>query len=277
MTQFIASHTDGKICLVGAPYDSTTSYRPGARFSPAAIREASQSLETFSFQQLFDLEDCSFMDTGDLNLPFGDPRPALEEIETAVTELLEQNKLPFLIGGEHLTSLGAVKAIAKRHPSMKVIHLDAHADLREDYLGQKLSHATVMKRIADIVGIDSIRQYGVRSCTQDEYILGKDLRADPGQILSWAEGSPCYITCDLDILDPSVLPGTGTPEPGGISFQELTDALIELIGNLSVAGMDVVELAPHYDPSGVSSVVAAKIIRESLIALSKKKEQAVGN
>lgn len=269
MTQFIASQPGGKICLFGAPYDSTTSYRPGARFAPAAIREASQSLETFSFQQRFDLEDCSFMDNGDLDLPFGDPKPALEAIEKAVTAILEQDKLPFLIGGEHLTSLGALRAVADKNSSLKVIHLDAHADLREDYLGQKLSHATVMKRIAEIVGIDSIRQYGIRSCTQDEYILGESLRADPGQILSWAAGSPCHITCDLDILDPSVLPGTGTPEPGGISFKELAETLISLIENVSVAGMDVVELAPHYDPSGVSSVVAAKIIRECLIALSK--------
>jgi agmatinase len=269
MTKFIASRADGRICLIGAPFDSTTSYRPGARFGPNAVREASQSLETFSFQLKTDLEDCSFMDAGDLELPFGDPKPALEAITQAITELLARDKIPFLIGGEHLASLGSFKAVEAKHKDLKLIHLDAHADLRESYLGQHLSHATVIRRMADIIGLDSIRQYGIRSGTHDEYLIVKSLRAEPEEIISWAEDSPCYITCDLDILDPAVLPGTGTPEPGGISYQDLVKILANMIENLNVVAMDVVELAPHYDSSGISCVVAAKIVRECLIALSK--------
>ncbi len=269
MNVFMASKDDGTICLFGAPFDSTASFRPGARFGPAAIREVSDSLETFSPVQAADLEEVSFMDKGDLELPFGDPDPALELIEKATQDILTAGKLPFLLGGEHLVSLGAVRAAARVYPGLKVIHLDAHADLRDDYLGMKLSHATVMRRVLDLLGTDSVRQIGVRSCTGQEHETVAKLRSSPEQIVLWAGANPCYLTCDLDILDPSVLAGTGTPEPGGLMFNELTTILISLITRLRIVGLDVVELAPKIDPSGVSSVVAAKVVRECLIALDR--------
>ncbi|MGO9145445.1 MAG: agmatinase [Desulfomonilia bacterium] len=267
---FMASQSEGAICLLGAPFDSTASFRPGSRFGPDAIREASYSLETFSPVQMADLEDCSFMDMGDLELPFGDPNPALKLIEKTTKDILSKGKTPFLLGGEHLVSLGAIRAVAKVHPELMVIHLDAHADLREDYLGQRLSHATVMRRVLDLLGSDNVRQIGIRSCTRQEHEIVTKLISLPEQIASRAGTRPCYLTCDLDILDPSVVPGTGTPEPGGLMFHELITILISLISRLHIVGLDVVELAPQLDTTGISAVTAAKVVRECLIALGRK-------
>ncbi len=265
--RYIAARPEGKICLFGAPFDSTTSFRPGSRFGPAALREASYSLETYSPIQDADLTDVSFMDSGDIELPFGDPAPALSLIRARTEDILSAGRVPFLLGGEHLVTLGVVQALADARPGLKVIHLDAHADLRQDYLGQSLSHATVMRRIADFLGPDNIRQIGIRSLDRPERELVNRLQSTANDAITWAGACPCYITCDLDILDPSIFPGTGTPEPGGMSFSELVQTLIALVSQVSCAGLDVVELAPNQDLSGVSAVVAAKVVRECLIAL----------
>jgi agmatinase len=249
--------------------DSTASYRPGARFGPAAIREASRSLEDFSPDQMRSLEECSFMDALDLELPFGDPAPALELVERKVGEIILGGGVPFLLGGEHLASLGAVRAALQAYPGMCVVHLDAHADLRDEYLGMKLSHATVMRRVMELTGPERIHQIGVRSCTGEEYGLVCRLRSTSEQIALKVGERPCYLSCDLDILDPSVLPGTGAPEPGGLSFRELQSMLVSILERLTVVGMDVVELAPQLDPAGASAVVAAKLVRECIIALDR--------
>jgi len=266
---YLSSQSEGAVCLLGAPFDSTASFRPGARFGPAAIREASYGLETFSPALNGDLGDSPFMDLGDLELSFGDPNPALLMIEQAVGEILSAGRVPFLLGGEHLVSLGAIRALHRVHPGLALVHIDAHADLREDYLGQKLSHATVMRRASEFLAPESIRQIGVRSCTREEYGLAGALRSIPENVALRVGEKPCYLTCDLDVLDPSVLPGTGTPEPGGMTFQELASTLVTLITRLNVVGIDVVELAPNLDPTGVSAVVAAKVVRECLIALGR--------
>jgi len=260
----------GRICICGAPLDSTTTFRPGTRFGPQAIREASKGLETYSPVQDADLNDIELADIGDMELPFGDPRPALDIIEDAIEKIISGHRIPLMLGGEHLVTLGALRAMADRYPGLKVVHLDAHADLRDRYIDQELSHCTVIRRIANIIGIDSIRQIGIRSGSREEYAISKKLASCPEDIALWAMDAPCYITCDLDILDPSVFPGTGTPEPGGCSFNELIETLIELISSLNVVGIDVVELAPLLDPSGMSSVVAAKVVRECIIAMGIK-------
>lgn len=265
----MASQTEGRICLFGAPFDSTTSYRPGSRFAPGAIREASYGLETFSPALNGDLEDCAFMDLGDLELPFGDPTPALDMIEATAAEILAAGRIPFLLGGEHLVSLGVIRALKTLYPDLLIIHLDAHADLRDDYLGMRLSHATVMRRALDLLGEGSLMQIGIRSCTRQEFGLVESLRVLPQQIAARAKGRPCYVSCDLDILDPAFFPGTGTPEPGGCSFAELVDILSGIMLSEHVVGLDVVELAPQLDASGVSSVVAAKVVRECLISLGQ--------
>jgi agmatinase len=267
---FISSGEKGAICLFGAPFDSTSSFRPGSRFGPQAIREASHGLETYSPVQKLDLADISFIDAGDLEVPFGDPGQALSLIEKKTSGILSSGAIPFLTGGEHLVTLGAFNAVARYHKDIKVIHLDAHADLREEYLGSRLSHATVIRRISEIVGFDRIKQIGVRSMDRSEAELACRLSASPEEAIKWAQDDPIYLTCDLDILDPSVFPGTGTPEPGGIAFNDLSGMLLYLINALNVAAIDMVELCPMCDLAGTSSVVAAKLVRECLIAIGRK-------
>ncbi len=268
---FMGARDQGDICIVGAPFDSTTSFRPGARFAPSAIREASYCLEMYSPGQGLSLEDIPFVDSGDIELPPGNPSVMIDMVETRIKACMKEKKTPFLIGGEHTVSLGCLKAMAKSYPDLKVVQLDAHADLRDNYLGEELSHATVMKRAIETIGGDCLRQIGIRSFTREELDLVERLRVNTvGGVVDWAGEHPCYITCDLDILDPSILPGTGTPEPGGMSFNELVSILLELTYNLNIVGMDIVELAPNIDITGSSSVVAAKVVRECLLAIGKK-------
>ena len=262
-----------KIVMFSAPFDSTTSFRPGTRFAGKTIRTDSFGIETYSPYQNKDIADLSAMDCGDLELPFGNTNRALDKIEENVAKIIENGKKPFMIGGEHLVTLGAVRALAKKYPDLHVIHLDAHADLRDDYLGEKLSHATVMRRIWEILGDGKIYQFGIRSGEREEFDFAEthtvmqryDFSHVKGHIDALA-GKPIYFTLDLDVLDPSVFPGTGTPEPGGVLFKELLDVIF-LLEKLDVVGCDICELSPSYDPSGISTAAACKIIRELLMVL----------
>jgi agmatinase len=266
------------LVLFGAPFDGTTSYRPGARFGPAAIRRESYGLETYSPYQDRDLNDCAAFDGGDLALPFGNPARVLEEVASKTRGLLQDGKLPFLLGGEHLVTLGAFRAVLEKHPDVRLIHLDAHADLREEYLGEAYSHATVIRRCHDLVGDGRIFQFGIRSgdgsefrwCeghTQMQCFNTVGLRA----VARTLYDQPVYLTVDLDILDPGVFPGTGTPEPGGIGFDELRKAVTAVCGACRVVGCDVVELSPPYDHGGASTAAAGKLVREMILALHKGK------
>ncbi len=264
------------IVLFGAPYDSTTSFRPGTRFGPHAIRSESFGLESYSPYQDKDLEDYSILDAGDLELRFGGPEYALEQIESQTEQILSDNKLPFLLGGEHLVTLGSFRAVAKKYPDVHIIHFDAHTDLREDYLGEPLSHACVIRRCWDIIGDNKIYQFGIRSGERAEWQWAKDhvttnrFNLDGlNDVVDKLAGKPVYFTLDLDVLDPSVFCGTGTPEPGGVSFDELRKAVTLVCSKLNIVGCDVNELSPHYDASGASTAVACKIVREMLLALNK--------
>ena len=265
------------VVLFGAPYDSTTSFRPGTRFGPSAIRTESFGIETYSPYQDRDLEtDVRVHDAGDLELPFGAPDRALDMIEAKAAEVLDAGKVPFLLGGEHLVTLGSVRAVAKRHPELRIIHFDAHADLREDYLGVRLSHACVMRRCHDILGDGRIWQFGIRSGTRDEFAFMKagHVVTEPFSVktlanLSFPEGTPVYLTVDLDVLDPSEFPGTGTQEAGGLRFAELHSALCEVLTRFRVVALDNVELSPALDSSGRSTALACKLLREELLALSR--------
>lgn len=260
--------------IFSAGFDGTTSFRPGARFAGGEIRRASYGIETYSPAQGRDLDDLKIFDAGELELPFGNAARAHEIIEARAAEIFSARKTPVLIGGEHLVTLGAVRAAARAFSDLHILHFDAHADLRDDYLGEKLSHATVMRRIFEIVGEGRIYQVGIRSGDAEEFAFAAshtvmhkfDLR-EMENIVAALRDKPVYFSLDLDVLDPSVLPGTGTPEPGGVSFRELHDAILLLRG-LNIVGCDVVELAPNYDTSGVSTVVACKIIREILMVIS---------
>lgn len=266
---------DAKVVIFGTPYDSTTSFRPGTRFGPAAIRNDSFGIETYSPYQDRDLEDgASVHDAGDLELPFGAPDRALEMIEAKAAEILDAGKIPFLLGGEHLVTLGSVRAVAKRHPNLRIIHFDAHADLREDYLGVPLSHACVLRRCHDILGDGRIWQFGIRSGTREEFAFMKagHVTTEPFSVktlpsLSFPAGTPVYLTVDLDVLDPSEFPGTGTQEAGGLKFTELLSALTEILSRFNIVALDNVELSPPLDPSGRSTALACKLLREELLAL----------
>lgn len=268
------SFEEADIVIFGAPFDSTTSYRPGTRFASHVIRGESYGLETYSPYQDKDLEDIKVFDGGDIELPFGNPRKALDMIGDCTKEILDAGKLPLMIGGEHLMTLGAFEKIYEKYPDVRVIHFDAHTDLRDEYLGEKLSHAAVIRRIWDIIGDDKIFQFGIRSGEREEFYWAKEhthLNKFNFDGLAFAiskcEGYPVYFTIDLDVLDPGIFPGTGTPEAGGVSFMELLDA-IRKVAKLNIVGMDVNELAPNLDQSGVSTATACKVIRELLLAVS---------
>lgn len=279
-TSFIAAseeYAPARVVLFGAPYDSTTSFRPGTRFGPAAIRSESFGIETYSPLQERDLEDFPFFDAGDLELPFGAPDRALEMIEAQAEEILLRGKIPFLLGGEHLVTLGAVRAVAKHHPDLRIIHFDAHADLREDYLGVRLSHACVMRRCHDLLGDGRICQFGIRSGTREEFdfMRAGHVVTEPFSDATLAEvlnsippDAPVYLTIDMDVLDPSAFPGTGTPEAGGFNYRQLVGDVVRICGQLNVVGIDNVELAPSLDPTGRSTALACTFLRECLLALA---------
>ena len=271
-----AGFDEAKIVLFGAPFDSTTSFRPGARFGSAAMRHESFGLESYSPYQDKDLTDYAVFDSGDLELCFGSSEQALADIEARAREILDAGKLPLLIGGEHLVTLGSVRAVLERYPDLHIIHFDAHTDLRDDYLGAKLSHACVIRRCHDLLGDGRIHQFCIRSGERAEWEFAKqhtelhpfcfDGLAECCERLA-ASGAPVYFTIDLDCLDPSCFPGTGTPEAGGVSFPQLLDAILTVC-KTNVVAADVNELAPMLDPSGVSTATACKVLRELLLALS---------
>lgn len=274
-----AEYDDARIVLYGAPFDSTTSFRPGARFGPSAMRHESFGIETYSPYQDSDLENISVFDSGDLELCFGDASRAIDDLEARAEQIISDGKLPFLLGGEHLVTLAPVRALAKRYPDMHIIHFDAHADLRDDYLGAKLSHACVMRRCHELLGDGRIHQFGIRSGERGEFGFAK-LHTDmhPLSLAGLDEtvkklraaSAPVYLTIDLDVLDPSGFPGTGTPEAGGVGFTELLWALLPICRELRLIGADMVELAPMLDPSGVSTAAACKLLRELLLAIGTK-------
>jgi agmatinase len=280
--RFLASSNDydaARKVLLGAPMDYTSSGRPGSRFGPQSVRAASELLEDYSPLLDRQLEEAVFFDSGDVLMPFGDVEASLNNLEAACSSAVQDGKTVFVLGGEHLVTVAAVRALHRFHPGLQIIQFDAHADLRDDYLGQKLSHATAMRRICDIVGTGRLWQFGIRSGTREEYALMRRFGTGFADCLLTTEGrsraaetvinavgtSPVYLTIDIDVLDPAVAPGTGTPEPGGLSFLDLIDVLMKL-RPLRVVGMDVVEVNPMLDSSGRTSVTAAKLVRELLLA-----------
>ncbi|MCS7174031.1 MAG: agmatinase [Armatimonadetes bacterium] len=257
--------------ILGVPYDGTQSYRRGAAQGPEAIRAASWSLETYSPVLHRDLEaHLAVADLGDLPVAGLDPSAMVEVVARTVASL-DADTAPVLLGGDHTLTLGAVRALVARHPDLRVVQFDAHADLREVYEGNRLSHASVMRRVWEVVGDGRIVQLGIRSGIQEEFEFARahcrwslGALALPDTVRHELQQVPVYLTLDLDVLDPAFAPGVGNPEPGGPSFQDLCGALRGL-GRLRVVGLDVVELAPPLDPSGVSAVVAAKLLREVLL------------
>jgi agmatinase len=278
-SSFLESRDDyrnARIILLGAPLDITSSFRMGSREAPQAVRAASQGLEEYSPRLDRNLGECAVYDAGDLLLPPGNLQACLNRIGQACRFIADDGKIPFMLGGEHLVTLPAVQTMAEFFPGLAVLQFDAHADLRDDYLGESLSHATVLRRICEVVGDNNVYQFGIRSGTRDEFQYGhshthfypfeaaRTLRS----CLPDLKERPVYVTLDIDILDPAYAPGTGTPEPGGIQPAEIFEVLT-VLQELQVVGLDIVELAPAYDASGITAMLVAKMTREGLLALSR--------
>jgi len=278
-TCFIGSSEDyksSKVVMIGAPMDFTTSFRPGARQGPERIRTTSYVLEEYSVYLNKSLNDFTYYDAGDIIMPCGNILESLKRIGTAVEALLCDDKFPLLFGGEHLVSLPVIEKIAKKYTGLTVLHFDAHADLRAEYMGERYSHATVMRRVVEIIGGNNLYQFGIRSGDRDEIEFGhKNTNIYINQLIEPLEkismklkDKPIYITLDIDIVDPAFAPGTGTPEPAGVSSREILEALY-LLKDLNVVGMDIVEVSPVYDQSERTSILAAKLAREAILQWGK--------
>lgn len=274
-----AEYKDADVVIFSCPMDSTTSFRPGTRFAGNAIRVDSIGVEWYSPYRNMNLRNFQTTDIGDLDLPIGAIEEALEVIYDTTNTILKDNKKPMMVGGEHLVTLPVFQAVVEKYPDVHLIHLDAHTDLREEFFRRKLSHATVIKRCFDLVGPGRINSFGIRSGDQHEFEwaaagninLRKFDFEGLDELCNTLKDKPVYITIDLDVLDPGVFPGTGTPEPGGMQYKDLLKAFdsFEKLNNL--VGADFVELNPYLDPSGASNAVAAKTLREMVLLLHRNK------
>ena len=262
------NYASSDIVMLGMPFDGTVSYRSGSRFAPEQIRLASWGLEDYSPRFDKHLEDVNFHDAGDLEFPLGNTYKSLDLIEENVEQIYKDGKRVFGIGGEHLVTLPEIKAVAKFYKDLAIVHFDAHTDLREEYLGEEMSHSAVIRHASKIVGAENIKQIGIRSGMKEEWEFMKkhNTLIHKYSGLDELKGKKIFVTVDLDVLDPSVMPGTGTPESGGMQFNELM-GWFEYLKNFDIVGADVVELAPDYDASGVSTAVATKVIRELLMVM----------
>jgi agmatinase len=278
---FILSSDDyaaSKAVIYGMPMDFTVSFRPGSRFGPPRIREVSIGLEEYSPYLDRSLEDITYFDAGDLLLPFGNAGRSLEIIGEYVGGLLSDGKLPVGLGGEHLVSWPIFQEVYKKYPDLAIIHFDAHADLRESYEGEPLSHSTPLRKAAGLMGGKNIYQFGIRSGSREEFQYAREnINFHPFEVLEpltkvlpELAGRPVYLTIDIDVLDPSCAPGTGTAEAGGITSKELLEAVHAIArSGVNVVGCDLVEVAPAYDPTEQTQIVSAKVIREMLLGFVK--------
>ena len=273
------SYDDAKMIIGGIPFDGTVCYRPGTRFGPKHIRNEFYALETYSPFLDLDLMDYDVFDIGDMDLPIGDTLLVIDTIYNAASKLIKDNKVPFFLGGEHLVSFPCIKAAFEKYADLYVIHLDAHTDTRDIYFGNKLSHANIIRRCWDFLGDNRIYQFGIRSGSRDEFywslkdnhtIMRKFDLGGLSLLPDKLKDKSVYVTVDLDVLDPSIFPGTGTPEAGGITYKEIEELFL-VMGKLNIVGADIVELSPDYDTSGVSTAVAAKVLREMMLSIVKNK------
>ncbi|WP_434653941.1 agmatinase [Thermoanaerobacterium thermosaccharolyticum] len=275
--KFLSSINDYKesdIVIVGVPMDYTVSFKPGTRFGPQAIRTASLGLEEYSVYLDRNLKEKKYYDFGDLILPYGNVEKSLDIIGNAAKEILEDGKKPLFLGGEHLISAPVIKEVYKKYgDELVVLHFDAHTDLRTEFFGEENSHATVLRKASDFINNKNMYHFGIRSGIKEEFEFSyKNTNmflfnvVEPlKSVLEYIKSKPIYITWDIDVLDPAYAPGTGTPEPGGITSKEAFNA-IHILKDLNVVGMDLVEVSPDYDHSGITSILAAKLIRESILS-----------
>ncbi|CAH0127953.1 agmatinase [Peribacillus frigoritolerans] len=280
---FIKSHPvfeESEAVLYGMPMDWTVSFRPGSRFGPTRIREVSIGLEEYSPYLDRELEEVKFFDAGDIPLPFGNPQRSIDMIEKFVDSLLDAGKFPMGMGGEHLVTWPVIKAMFKKYPDMAIIHMDAHTDLREDYEGEPLSHASIIRKSAELIGPKNVYSFGIRSGLKEEFQWAKEngmhiskfeVLEPLKEVLPQLAGRPVYVTIDIDVLDPAHAPGTGTVDCGGITSKELLASIHEIArSEINVVGCDLVEVAPIYDPSEQTANTASKLIREMILGWVQK-------
>lgn len=270
------TYEEADTVIVGIPMDFTVSYRPGSRFAPQAVRNVSFGLEEYSVYLNKDLSDYSYYDWGDISLPLGNVEVSLDRIGQVAAHAFGDDKFPIFIGGEHLVSYPIIREAYKKFPELVVIQFDAHADLRTDYLGEPNSHATVMRKVCEIIGGRNLYQFGIRSGTREEFEYGRqntniyiDKVIEPlKQVVETLGSRPVYVTVDIDVVDGAFAPGTGTVEPGGITARELLEAFHTMSG-LNIIGMDIVEIAPGFDQSERTAILGAKLIREGILGFTK--------
>lgn len=270
---------EGSKLILGVPLDLTTSARPGTRLAPCRIREVSDIIDEYSVYRGISLDDCDYSDAGDIIFPLGNVAASLERIEAVATSFISRQKRLFSLGGEHLVSLPLIKAYSRFYPDLAVVHLDAHADLRSDYLGEQNSHASVMRRVVEVLGRDRLYQLGIRTVAEEELAFARKytclyidqvLEKVP-EVIEKVGTRPVYFSLDIDVLDPAFAPGTGTPEGAGITSKELLQAMHQLAA-LNVVGFDLVEVAPPYDAGDSTSILAAKLLREALLSYGDQRK-----
>ncbi len=279
-TRFMAScdsYEEGNIVLVGVPMDFTCSFRPGTRFGPQKIREVSIGIEEYSVYIDKDLTEASFYDCGDLDMPFGNIEGSIGLIGESAEEIIKDGKFPLFIGGEHLISVPVIEKVYEKYGNdLVILHFDAHADLREGYIGCNYSHASAIRRLIDFMPGKNIYQFGIRSGTKDEFQFAEkntnmykfDVIEPLREVMDSIGNRPVYVTLDIDVVDPAYANGTGTPEPGGITSKEMLQ-VTGLIKSLNLVGFDLVEVSPPYDASDRTALLAAKIIRDIILIADK--------
>ena len=280
---YMGSQREIKNCSIGifgVNYDGTTSFRSGTRFGPSAIRNVSQSLETFCPILEKDLSNIGYVDFGSLIIDLDNTESVINRVSLATKLLIKNNLKPLILGGEHSITTGVIETLVKKYPDLVIIQLDAHADLRDSYMNNKNSHACTMQRCIEKLPNKEIFQIGIRSGTKEEFQKMREnnqlidlKKGDKNLLLSRLEKIkelPIYLTIDVDWFDPSLLSGTGTPEPGGFFWDDF-EMIIKTLNKFNLIGADIVELAPEIDISGVSSIVAAKVARSLIMTLYKNK------
>ncbi|MBU9724316.1 MULTISPECIES: agmatinase [Bacillaceae] len=274
------SYEKSDVVIFGMPMDYTVSFRPGSRFGPNRIREVSIGLEEYSPYMDRHLEEVNFHDAGDMLLPFGNAAKSIDMIEQFVDKLLDDGKFPLGLGGEHLVSWPIIRSFFKKYDDLAIIHIDAHADLREQYEGEPLSHSTPIRKACELIGPENVYSFGIRSGMREEfqyanesgmYMAKYEVAAPLKEVLPKLKGRPVYVTIDIDVLDPAAAPGTGTQEAGGITSKELLEAIVAISNSeINVVGCDLVEVSPPYDAADQTAIAASKFVREMLLGWTKK-------
>jgi agmatinase len=275
--KFIAcdrSLSEARIVVYGVPFEGRVNLRKGADAGPRDLRLASDSIETYSPVLDRDLEDLALADIGDCELPDGaPPREQLDAAREQIAAWWRPGLLPFMLGGDHTATVPVIEAIAPAIPNLKILQLDAHPDLREEFLGERYNYASAMARVMDTVPPERVYQVGMRTGAREEYTRRRPsflplLAGHPvdvvRRLLPELRGHPLYVTIDVDVLDPSEAPGTGSPEPGGLRVPELVE-IVRMLDGCDVVGGDLVEVAHAWDPSGRTGIAASWVIREALL------------